>query len=212
MTIKRYFYFPLLHIILLCHWKQRFMHKYSLYNFIYFVLFMLFCKMVVLLPFNQPKFGKHQMCRCMYHFQVQDKYQLPSHASALLQKAIPSGWPCICVLCICRDLTANAPHLRAIHTRPAVLLINWALCARFFSLPKYSEECKMIFKESWRWYSRFTRWWSRKRVKCLQVVAEDVVLTWDDEKQQRSLEELARTANSGFSTTFYSQINLKPVI
>ena len=46
----------------------------------------------------------------------------------------------------------------------------------------------------------------------MQVVAEDVVLTWDDEKQQRSLEELARTANSGFSTTSYSQINLKPVI
>ena len=49
-------------------------------------------------------------------------------------------------------------------------------------------------------------------VKFLQVVAEDVVLTWDDEKQQRSLEELARTANSGFSATFYSQINSKPVI
>ena len=90
---------------------------------------MLFCEMVVLLPFNQPKLGIHQMCRCMYHFQVQDKSQLPSHASALLQKAIPSGWPCICVLCICRDLTANAPHLSAIHTSPAVLVINWALWA-----------------------------------------------------------------------------------
>ena len=28
-------------------------------------------------------------------------------------------------------------------------------------------------------------------------MAEDVVLTWDEEKQQRSLEELARTASSG---------------
>ena len=37
-------------------------------------------------------------------------------------------------------------------------------------------------------------------IKCghkFQVVAEDVVLTWDEEKQQRSLEELARTASSG---------------
>ena len=82
---------------------------------------------------------------------MQDKSLLPSHASALLQKAIPSGWPCICVLCICRDLTANAPHLCAIHTSPAVLLINWALWAQFFSTPKYSEECKIILP---RWYSR----------------------------------------------------------
>ena len=63
MTIKRYFYCPSLHIILLCHWKQRFMHNHSL-NFIYIK----FCKVVVLLPLNQPKFGKHQMYRCMYHF------------------------------------------------------------------------------------------------------------------------------------------------
>ena len=46
----------------------------------------------------------------------------------------------------------------------------------------------------------------------VKVVAEDVVLTWDDEKQQRSLEELARTANSGFSISFYSQIDVKPAI
>ena len=62
MTIKRYFYFPLLHIILPCHWKQRFMHNYSLYNFIYIKI----CKMVVLLPFNQPKFGKHQMFKYIF--------------------------------------------------------------------------------------------------------------------------------------------------
>ena len=38
MTIKRYFYFPLLHIILLCHWKQRFMHNYSLQFHLYQLL------------------------------------------------------------------------------------------------------------------------------------------------------------------------------
>ena len=46
----------------------------------------------------------------------------------------------------------------------------------------------------------------------VKVVAEDVVLTRDDEKQQRSLEELARTANSGFTISFYSRIDVKPVI
>ena len=143
------------------------MHNYSLYNFIYIK----FCKMVVVLPFNQPKFGKHQMYRCMYHFQVKDKSLLPSHASALLQKAIPSGWPCICVLCICRDLTANAPHLGAIHTSPAVLLINWALCAQFFhfqniqrnarSYSKRAQDDVQDLQDDIQGESNVCRWWPR---------------------------------------------------
>ena len=38
MTIKRYFDCPFLHIILLCHWKQRFMHNYSLQFHLYQLL------------------------------------------------------------------------------------------------------------------------------------------------------------------------------
>ena len=167
--------------------------------------------MVMLLPLNQPKFGIQQMCNYMYHLQVQDKSLLPSHASALLQKAIPSGWPCICVLCICRDLTANAPHLSAIHTSSAVLLINWALCAQFFSSQNIQRNARSYSKRAQDDVQDLQDD-IQGEVKCLQVVAEDVVLTWDDEKQQRSLEELARTANSGFTILFYSQINIKPVI
>ena len=167
--------------------------------------------MVVLLPFNQPKFGIQQMCNYMYHLQVWDKSLLLGPASPLLQKAIPSGWPCICVLCICRDLTANAPHLGAIHTSPAVLVINWALCAQFFHFQNIQRNARSYSKRAQDDVQDLQDD-IQGEVKCLQVVAEDVVLTWDDEKQQRSLEELARTANSGFTILFYSQINIKPVI
>ena len=79
----------------------------------------------------------------------------------------------------------NAPHLFCnthIHTAPSSPHLDKpGSFAQTFPSERDSGECK-------------------DGIKCghkFQVVAEDVVLTWDEEKQQRSLEELARTASSG---------------